>query len=145
MSEGRKPDRNNRNVGCELNLAGPLLDARLPAPNVRGVLADRQIRRQQLEKITDHVSSSWLSVSSIRCRIRHDEPCFFIHIEPFSRSAQQRHWSLAEWIESQFGTPGYCYFFLPSDPSRVSPGELLLFERGGRQTDAHSAHDGALT
>ena len=61
-----------------------LEDRRLPASDVKGILADYQIRKQQLGEIAREVNENWLGVSEVRVGDYNNHPYFAIHLNPFS-------------------------------------------------------------
>jgi len=109
------------------SLSQIFIDRRLPPVEVMGALADRQIRRQQLQAITQHVTENWPQVSSVRCRFSDGLPFFSIHIQPFSEAAQCRHWPLADWVEALLDDQECRFLFLPKLNRPPHPGDIEIF------------------
>lgn len=95
------------------SIQSPINDYRLPAPDVRGILADLQIRCPQLAAIEAEVRERWAGVASVTCGAADGIPHFNIHIDPFSRQAQREHWPLTSNIDAIIGGARVQYFFLP--------------------------------
>ncbi|MFH1670048.1 MAG: hypothetical protein ABIA92_00485 [Patescibacteria group bacterium] len=115
-----------------------LCDTRLPAPDTAGHLADYQIRKPQLDAVAQHIREQWLNVSLVTVNIGlgniypAGKPYFDIHIDPFSRAEQRRHWPIADDIcrilNLSEGEDGG-FFFLPTmEPNKYSS-EITIYRR----------------
>lgn len=109
-------------------LASGLEDRRLPPPDVMGYLADRLIRREDLDAVAEHVRESWPRVQCVRCGILDDRPYFSIHISPFSAAAQQEHWPLADWIERSLETRDCQFLFLPPAEEKPFSSQVTVYQ-----------------
>lgn len=110
-----------------VDLARPFLDERLPARDVLGHLADKSIRRNELESLGDYVRANWPTVQVIACGVSQEAFRFAIHIFPFSVEEQVRHWTLADWIANTFDCRDASYVFLPPYERLAHSAELVIY------------------
>ncbi len=110
-------------------LASPVEDRRLPAPDVKGILADFQIRMQQLDEIALEVGENWLGVCEVRAGDYNNHPYFAIHLDPFSEDLQRQHWALADRIDSVVGADRFAYYFLPRMEQSPFSSEIIIYCR----------------
>ena len=104
-------------------------DRRIPASDVKGILADFQIRKKQLDEIAKEVNENWPCVCEIRAGEYGNKPYFAAHLEPFSTELQKQHWSLEDKIISIIGVDSFSYYFLPKmEQSPFSP-EIIIYTR----------------
>jgi len=124
--------------GQDVNLAEPFLDRRIPPVDVRGALADYQIRQSHLTTIAEHVSRNWRHVSSVRCRFEGGIPFFSIYLRSFSPSSQREHWPLGNWIANLLGETACRFLFLPEpiDSPNSSDVEIYSAWRGAAKRNA---------
>lgn len=111
------------------DLPNPIDDARLPAPDVMGILADYQIHKPQLDEIAREVHENWPGVCAVHAGHYplSNQTYFQIQIDPFSRELQRHHWALGDKIESIIGTNKLHYFFLPR--MEENPSEIRVYKR----------------
>ncbi len=102
----------------------PFLDHFPPVVDVRGALADLQIRPPQLEELAKELSAFWPQVSSVDCGFRKFKPYFIIHIDPFSYESQEKHWALHEKIRYHFRLDRFESYVLAKTTSEL-PSYLL--------------------
>ena len=96
----------------------PFLDRRPPTPDVKGALADLQVRSSQLEELAKELSTSWPQVSSVYCGFRDAIPCFVIHINPFSYKNRENHRVLHNRIRYLFELDKLETYILPEAKSK---------------------------
>jgi hypothetical protein len=104
---------------------------RIPASDVMAYLADRNIRKPELQLIADYVSREWPTVQAVRCGVyvSSGRPHFDIHISPFSTEAQRAHWVVGDWIEATLHTTDSDFFFLPEMEKKEFSSAISVFER----------------
>jgi hypothetical protein len=106
----------------------PIDDYRYPPPDVMGFLADRNIRKDDLLHIAEHVAQHWPQVVAVRCGISSNRPYFSIHLTPFSPTAQREHWPLGDWIESTLQTTDCDFIFLPPMTESTYSPRINIYE-----------------
>jgi hypothetical protein len=109
----------------------PFAEACLPPPDVFGHLADRGIRRADVEAICRHVREFWPKVQRIDCGIDLlGVPHFDLQLDPFEWNDIEAHRPITDWVYTHFpsmvGTSIHFFPVLESDRLRAS---VTVFDR----------------
>jgi hypothetical protein len=73
-----------------------------PVPDMLGLLADLQFRREDAEHLQRQVAEHWPEVVSIRCGILHDRSLLTICLSTCSAAQRAAHLPLEQWLRETF-------------------------------------------